>query len=222
MDGAGRRVSPRVSPMAGSSIGTAGSPRRTQAERSEESRRRIVEAAVELVAERGIGAATMAAVAEQAGRSVGAIQHQFTDKDGLQVAVLEHGLDRLGEILDGVPADADSIRARAENVVDALWAGYREPDFLAVMEVLRSIREADAGRVQVYLDQVLHAAGGAWLRLFGDGDLDEAAMWASIRLVFGTLNGLALEQFLAGRSLDEALIERAALVGAVTELLDGS
>jgi AcrR family transcriptional regulator len=52
-------------------------------------RERIVEAAAEVVAERGIAGATVRAIASHAGVSTGFVTHYFEDKDELMVAVLE-------------------------------------------------------------------------------------------------------------------------------------
>ncbi len=175
---------------------------------------------MECVAERGLAAATMTAVAERAGVTVGAIQHQFTDKEGLRSAVLEHGLDRLAEALRSIPATGNSLNDRVQTLVDELWSGYREPDFRAMIEILRSMREADGdgSRAASYLEQVLELSGSTWRRLFPDV-VDEQAVMASQRLVFGALNGLALEQFLLGEPVDQAPYERAALADAVTRML---
>jgi len=72
-------------------------PRRTQDERREATRDALLGAAVSLLAERGIAAATLADVAERAGVSKGALTHHFDAKDALLDAVLE----RVGASLAG-------------------------------------------------------------------------------------------------------------------------
>ena len=188
--------------------------RRTQAERSAITQRKIVDAAVECVADRGFGAATMTAVAERAGVTVGAIQHQFLDKDGLRVAVLEHGLERLASTLDSIEVNEMSTESRASALVDTLWSGYQEPYFRAVIEVLRSMRETDpdADRVATYLDRVRQMSDETWRRLFGADRVGSDQLLAAQRLVFGTLNGLAPERFLSGGAPGAAALARSALV----------
>jgi AcrR family transcriptional regulator len=194
---------------------------RTQAQRSATTQQKIVDGAVACVADGGFGAATMAAVADRAGVTVGAIQHQFVDKDGLRVAVLEHGLQRLAAVLDEIESTGDSTESQVSALVSQLWAGYREPDFRAVIEVLRSMRETDpdTGRVVAYLDRVRQMSDAAWARLFPDGGVARDRRLAAQRLVFGALNGLALEQFLVGAPPDDAALERSVLVDAVAGLL---
>lgn len=70
-------------------------PRRTQDERREATREAILNAAVALLAERGIAATTLADVATRAGVSKGALTHHFDAKDTLLDAVL----DRVGNTL---------------------------------------------------------------------------------------------------------------------------
>lgn len=66
--------------------------RRTQAERSGEMRARLAEAAYDLIAERGHSAFRMAAVAERAGVSVGALLHHFPSKEDVTLAAIDHAL----------------------------------------------------------------------------------------------------------------------------------
>ncbi|WP_164523350.1 TetR/AcrR family transcriptional regulator [Sphingomonas koreensis] len=66
--------------------------RRTQAERSGEMRARLAEAAYGIIAERGHSAFRMAAVAERAGVSTGAMLHHFRNKDEMTLAAIHHAL----------------------------------------------------------------------------------------------------------------------------------
>lgn len=67
-------------------------PRRTQAERSDAMRARLATAAYEAVAEGGLKALRVRAVAEGAGVSQGALLHHFPDKDALILAAIEQAL----------------------------------------------------------------------------------------------------------------------------------
>lgn len=71
--------------------------RRTQAERSGETRRRILDAAVALLGERGYAGLRTGDVALAAGVSKGAQTHHFPSKDALIVAVVEHVFLRASE-----------------------------------------------------------------------------------------------------------------------------
>jgi AcrR family transcriptional regulator len=63
--------------------------RRTQAERRAETERRVLDATMAIIAERGVRAVTMAAVGEAAGYSRGIVNHQFGTRQALMAAVAE-------------------------------------------------------------------------------------------------------------------------------------
>jgi len=85
-----------------------------RAEAAAGTRRRVIDAAVQLYRDRGIGATTVTAVAERADVSRGTVLHHFGDGDGLLAAVLDHALASLhmpdGEVLDGVTDPAERGR----------------------------------------------------------------------------------------------------------------
>lgn len=89
--------------------------RRTQAERSDDMRRRVLDAAVALLGERGYAGLRTAEVALAAGVSKGALTHHFPSKDALVVAVVEHVFRRASEL-------ARQRARRARTVDDALKA----------------------------------------------------------------------------------------------------
>jgi AcrR family transcriptional regulator len=62
-----------------------------QVDHHQERRRTIAEAIVRLVAARGVEAASLRAVAAEAGVSMGAVQHYFTTKDQMLLFALEYG-----------------------------------------------------------------------------------------------------------------------------------
>src|ERR1700750_760341 len=98
---------------------------RTQVERRAEAERKLLEAATELIAERGVRAVTLAAVGERAGYSRGLVTHHFGNRQGLLDALTlelqnrfqppvtdSRGLKRLLEIVDAYLGD---LRTRPLN-----------------------------------------------------------------------------------------------------------
>lgn len=63
--------------------------RRTQAERRATTESRLLDAAIQIVAQQGVRAVTMAAAGERAGYSRGIVSHQFGSRDALMVRVAE-------------------------------------------------------------------------------------------------------------------------------------
>lgn len=68
--------------------------RRRIDEIGEESRRRILDAAEELFAERGFDRTSFVDISERSGISRGSIPWHFTNKDGLMIAVMERATER--------------------------------------------------------------------------------------------------------------------------------
>jgi AcrR family transcriptional regulator len=81
--------------------GGAGSGRRTQAERTEETRGKLLEAAVQVLAKKGYVGFRTIDVADAAQVSRGALTHHFPSKDDLIIATLEYafsGATERGEV----------------------------------------------------------------------------------------------------------------------------
>lgn len=97
--------------------------RRTQAERTEDTRRKILDAAVNLLATRGYAGFRTADVAQVAGVSRGAQTHHFPSKDDLVVAVVEHVFLRASEQARG---RATRARPTVDEAIKALLDDSQE------------------------------------------------------------------------------------------------
>src|SRR5215470_7642030 len=73
---------------------------------------RIVNAAVELFGEHGVGGTSLQMIADALGVTKAAIYHQFKTKDEIVVAVAEAELARVEFALDTAEAESDPARAR--------------------------------------------------------------------------------------------------------------
>ncbi|ADO68755.1 TetR/AcrR family transcriptional regulator [Stigmatella aurantiaca] len=114
--------------------------RRTQQERREETRRRLLDATIGVLVEQGYARLTTVEVARRAGVSQGAIFTHFETKAELLVAAVEHLFPRL--IQDylagygGLPGGRDRIGA----AVEMLWAVFERPEMLAAVELYVAAR----------------------------------------------------------------------------------
>jgi AcrR family transcriptional regulator len=100
---------------------TAAAPlqeRRTQAERSEATRRALIAAARELFAERGYAAVGTEEIVQAAGVTRGALYHHFAGKRELFEAVYEQVEAQLAERIA-----AGALSANADSPLDAMRAG---------------------------------------------------------------------------------------------------
>jgi AcrR family transcriptional regulator len=95
----------------------------SQAERRAETRTRLLDAAAELFAERGIEASSIDAVANLAGRTSGAVYDHFGGKDGLLRALLESWVDDVSTAIGAELADATTLDER----LLALWRNVADP-----------------------------------------------------------------------------------------------
>jgi AcrR family transcriptional regulator len=116
------------------------SSRRSQAERSTESRERLLSAAIRLLKDGGYSAASVKAIAAEAGMSLGSLQHHFPTKAKLMTAVVERLAEkRLATYQAQAEVIADPL-ARYISSFDSTWALVKEPEFVAVLEILLARR----------------------------------------------------------------------------------
>jgi AcrR family transcriptional regulator len=172
--------------------------------RSQATRRRLLDAAVEELAEAGYANLTTASVAHRAGVSRGAQQHHFPQKTTLVAEAVAHlaalALDQIRE----TSARAASGTRRTEEVLDLLYELYSGPLFISMLELTLAARsEPELAALVSPIDRNVgrqfrqHAA-----ELFGDAasapDFD-----LRLRHVVATIRGLALRR-LDGRRRAEA------------------
>lgn len=129
--------------MADSSPGPESAPRvrRTQQERRDTTRLKLLDATVECLVELGHAGTTTLAIAQRAGISHGALFKHFPTKAGLLAAAVEHLFPRLiseyRSELDATPAPAGDRVAQA---IERLWSIYQRPELLAAIELYVAAR----------------------------------------------------------------------------------
>ncbi len=159
-------------------------------------RARIINAAIECISTRGYQTTNMAAIAEFAGISVGAIQHQFTDKAEILFAVVEASV--LARAADFVvaPVEGETPGERIKIFVQRLWFdGYAGPHYRTAIEVLVAMRSDPEfmNRTSDYFDRVFSVLDRMWMGTFWDLGISRERHISALRLTFATLNGLALQ-----------------------------
>lgn len=92
----------------------------TQEERKAETRRRLLDAAAELFAAKGVHAVSLEAIAEAADRTTGAIYAHFGGKAGLLLALLDETSREVGRDTRGALAGATDTTSRLQ----ALWQTF--------------------------------------------------------------------------------------------------
>jgi AcrR family transcriptional regulator len=135
--------------------------RRTQTERTAETRERVLAAVVESIGEIGYPKTTATEIARRAGVSWGAAQHHFGDKEGILVAVLEESFNRFADVLAG-RVDADlSLAARVSLFVDRSWLHFGSAQYRSTYEILINL---PPGLAPAWQSEVL----ATWMRIWSD------------------------------------------------------
>lgn len=166
--------------------------------RAHETRRRLLDAAVDELLEHGYPALSTTAVARRAGVSRGAQQNYFPHKATLVMEAVRHLArrqhDELRDRLDDVPRG----RARVQAGLDILFEAYSGPLFAAFVELSLAAR-GDAELREVVVAEELavsRAMSETAAVIFGEGfpeSRDVARRWAT---VLSAIRGLALLKLL--------------------------
>lgn len=172
-------------------------PRRSQAERREETERRVLEAATRLIAASGSQNLTLRAVGLEAGYSRGIVNHQFGSKEALLRAVINRAQDAFA--LPATDATGlDLLTLTVEKYVDYL--SERGPTGQAFLVLwaeavgsdasLRSMfAERDAWFREVLAEHVAHGIAEGTIR----ADANPTAVAVT---VLGMLRGIGLQMLL--------------------------
>ena len=147
-------------------------PRRTQADRSAATRAKVIEAARDVLFAQGYSGATMHAIRDAAGMSLGAIQHQFPTKAKIMAAVAAEFSAYRTRVYAEAIRRGKTPRESMENLIDANFDMVGRPEMAAVLEIHLARRndpdlEQEVGpstrrfdrRVRLWAYKILHAAG---------------------------------------------------------------
>jgi AcrR family transcriptional regulator len=196
-------------------------PRRTQAQRSAETRSRVIQAAIECIAAHGFRNTTTSRICERAGVTWGAIQHQFGDKNAIIFAVVDQALQELVTELGRVPMDLP-VRERLRAFMRRAWKAYSRPSYRVLLEIVLNLRN-DSGLDRPGapgVSDLMRALVSAWDRTFADVAVSEMGNTTARRLFMASLAGLALEVTLRRRNV-RCDSELAALEDTLLRLLVG-
>lgn len=167
--------------------------RRSQTERSTEMRRKLCEAALQLLTETGYERLTMALIAERAAVSKGAQSHHFPAKADVLVGAFEHLLAgwkvRREQFVDAHPGPVS-----VDATLRYLWKEvFSRPDYIAAIELML------ASRYDLQLKSRLQAVLATWTIARDDmfrqivdfgNQPEEAATF--LQLNFCVLRGMAI------------------------------
>jgi AcrR family transcriptional regulator len=189
--------------------------RTPQQERSRATRQRLLEAAIECLADVGWSGSTVAVVAERAGVSRGAAQHHFPTREDLVTSAVEYvSQERLAQ-LRAHGADLPAGPGRTQAVVDMIERCYTGPVFRAAIHlwVAASSDERLRERVLVLEANVGREAHRLALDLLG---VDESlpGVRETVQATLDLARGLGLANLLSddGRRRERVLRQWASML----------
>ena len=187
--------------------------RRTQAERRAETERRVLEAAIELIDEQGVGALTLAAVGTRAGYSRGIVTHHFGSRRALMEALARSLQDLVPAAPAGLPG-IDRVIAQIDLYLQALQDSPRDARVFSMLWAEAAAGDPDLRPVFADRDADFRASFARSLHAaVADNSLrpldpDAVAAW-----IVGQLRGIALQRVLTPSEIDLAALRQS--VGAI-------
>ncbi|WP_109526098.1 TetR/AcrR family transcriptional regulator, partial [Nocardia aurea] len=147
----------------------------------EQTRRRVIEAAIDLLTRGGRDAVTTRAVADAAGLQPPAIYRLFGDKDGLLDAVAEHGFAAFLATKHVDPDPRDPIEDLRTGWDVAVEFGLSNPALYTLMysEPARATSAAFKAGMEILMGRIRRLAAGGWLRI--DEELTAQIIHATAR-----------------------------------------
>ena len=181
---------------------------RTQGERSAAMQRRLLDATVAALYEKGYGGTTTMEVQQRAGVSRGALLHHYASRNELMVAAVEHlTRERIAEVLTLVTSEAPDT-GRIEWAVSVLWGTFRGPLYTAAIELWLAARN-DHELLAALLPQ--ERILGQTIRsmaadLFGPELRDHPQFGEALELLLDAQRGAAARSVLRSADTDERLL----------------
>tara|TARA_B100001540_G_scaffold287407_1_gene281880 strand:+ start:787 stop:1383 length:597 start_codon:yes stop_codon:yes gene_type:complete len=187
----------------------------------EQTRLRVIQAAIDCIYQEGFNAAHTNRIAETAGVSWGVLQYHFGDKDGLLQAVLDHIFDNFSAALERTPVAGDDLRERVEQVIELIWSLVSGREYRVSVAILRNAGKDSSSAIdgEEKITQWSRRTSRLWDKLFADTGLEPGRSDVARQLLFAALRGMADEINPGSRSKKAIAEEHAALADAVTYLL---
>jgi len=194
--------------------------RRTQAERSAETRGRLLQATLDSLVEAGLAGTTTLAVCHRAGVSHGSLLHHYGTRERMLAAALAEVYDRLRtRVVEGLEALPPG-EARLDALVDLMWNVFGAPEFKAVLELwLASANQPELGwqvRPEVaFFDAAIQPTAD---RLFPGVAERVPEFPVYVSLLFQLMQGMGLARAALGED-EEARANRRRVLDLIKSLL---
>jgi AcrR family transcriptional regulator len=165
--------------------------RKTQEERSTATRDALIQAAIDLIAERGYAATTTNLVADRAGLSRGALQHHFKSRDELIAAVMEQLHREVNFRIEPATLINRVLEDRIDAIVEHYHAMCRSREYRAALNLWIGIDQDSAlfGELRKLTRGGQEGTGEDWQAIFRDLEIDPRTLRSIRRIVMGSIRG---------------------------------
>ena len=192
--------------------------RRSHAERTAETRERVMNAVIESIAEVGFQRTTAAEIARRAGVTWGAVQHHFGDKEGILMAVLEESFEIFVAALGTPPDKGAALEIRVGIFVSRSWEHFRGTHYRSTFEILRSLPT----EIEMpWRREMLEEWRRIWSHFFPESDPKERKSIDLMLYSISVFTGLATTKMLEGRRARTRCRELAFLEETMIQSLGG-
>jgi len=194
------------------------SAERAATEKRARTRRIVLRAAVDCIAEKGVAGATAAEIARRCGLSWGVIQYHFGDRLGLFLALLESSTESLARAFADLESTHPRLPDRVRALVEGTWALVASDRYRVMLEIELQLGRDAAHEAQVgkYARRARSKFLETWRKALPEcppSRVDDAA-----QLAIAALRGLALERAVEG-SRSSKKPRREIVLGSVLVIL---
>jgi AcrR family transcriptional regulator len=181
--------------------------RRTQADRTAETRVQLIRAATTLLHKIGFAGVTTSRIAKEAGLTTGALHHHFPTKFELMFTVYDHLAERVLEDFTKQENLATNGRLNVPELVRYFWGVYGDPEYWAIWEILIGTR-SDADARPEFVSSRMDAIRDVryrWLEAHVDMGDAKREIFDLLEFTLIAIRGLSLERLF---HREEAYFER--------------
>ncbi len=174
-------------------------PRRTQEERSTATRKAILDAAIDVLSKCGYAKATIAAVAERAGVSRGALIHHYASRSDLLLATTDALFDAFVGQIRARAEDVSASRLPLEGFIDSCWEEVFEGRwFYCSLQLISAARTDATLRKSLVpaIQRLHHALDTIWRGVFDKTDLSAGRVDTLLNMTLCLMRGMAVQAVL--------------------------
>lgn len=200
--------------------------RRSQAERSAETKRKVIDAAVRCLATRGYAATTTTTVAVEAGVTRGAMFHQYPTKIDMILDIVRLNHDEGKRLFDAHLSGITDMRERFFRLPAVIWELGKRPAGIAMIEIMTGSRSDPelAERLGPIFEESEIADLAAIAGTLTNAGLNLPLDVPLARLVIAAVNGLVMTRALSSApdDLDQSVERLCEVLEAYYKTIGGT